>query len=265
MKKVVLTAIFILFTALSAFCGGDMKLVNTQEIELDNITDVKILYSSERISLFTGTTDKLIIKEYMTENNSKYFADIDKIENTVTIKKKRTYFSPYFRMRIEVYIPASYKNSINIKTASGNIETSDLTCSEITIVSSSGNILMGSIAADSINLRASSGRVELNITAGSVIAKTSSGNVNCTIGGIIKNMSVTTASGNVKLNLPDNYQFNFTTKTSSGRLSAPFMDKLFIPANNKDIYQGIIGKNDSDNIPAINIKTNSGNVAVNWI
>ncbi|MDR0495269.1 MAG: hypothetical protein LBG95_06560 [Treponema sp.] len=53
-----------------------MELVNTQEIGLDNIADIKISYSSENISLFMGTTDTLIIKEYMNEDNSGYYARI---------------------------------------------------------------------------------------------------------------------------------------------------------------------------------------------
>jgi hypothetical protein len=68
--------IFYFLLPVSAFCGGNLELVNTQEIGLDNIADIKISYSSENISLFMGTTDTLIIKEYMNEDNSGYYARI---------------------------------------------------------------------------------------------------------------------------------------------------------------------------------------------
>jgi hypothetical protein len=59
MKKVFF-AVFVFFIAFSAFCGGNwepantLELVNTQEIELHNVTDVSVLYSFERVSVFIG-------------------------------------------------------------------------------------------------------------------------------------------------------------------------------------------------------------------
>ena len=72
MKTGLFVFFFMFCSALSAFCGGKMELANTQEIDLDTIVDVKISYSSENVSLFMETTDKLIIKEYMSENNNEY-------------------------------------------------------------------------------------------------------------------------------------------------------------------------------------------------
>lgn len=341
MRKIFLSVILIFFTGLSAFCSGNLELVNTQEIKLDNITDININYSSERVSLFMGTADSLIIKEYMSENNSEFFANISNTGNKVIVEKGRSPFRPifnFFNRRLEVYLPLSYKNAISIKTSSGKIETSDLICSNIVIESSSGGISVDSIISDYVKIKsssgsiiinnikgeisveslsgrinidqaagnlsakassgaiqgesvqgnailntnsgsiifgtingnvsaeASSGRIELNFVSGSVNAKTSSGSIRCTIGGNAGDVSLNTASGAVRLNLPQDSNYNFTSRTSSGRLTTPFSDKLFIPANDRNSTQGTItGNSVSDNIRTINIRTSSGSISVNWV
>jgi DUF4097 and DUF4098 domain-containing protein YvlB len=358
MKTIILMVFFTFFVALSAFCSGNLELVNTQEIGLDNIIDVKVLYSSERVFLLMGTTDTLIIKEYMSENNSKYFANITNSGNTVTIENGRSPFRPIlntFNRRLEVYLPLSYRNSISIKTSSGNIETSDLFCSKIALENSSGNISVKSITANAIDIKARSGNIDIgtvigdvsveissgnialsmvngsvnvsassgkidigtvtgdisivsssgnirgeriqgsanlrarggsidfgtidgNVTAetssgnitlrlvnGSVDARVVSGSISCTVGTHARDISLNASSGNVRLNLPRDLNFNFTSRISSGRLTAPFLDRLSSPATDRDLTQGFVGNdNGSEEISTVNIRTGSGNIRIEW-
>jgi DUF4097 and DUF4098 domain-containing protein YvlB len=303
MKTIVL-AVFMSFIALSAFCGGNFELVNTQEIELENIIDVKIVYSSERVSVFMGTTDTLIIKEYMSENNSQYFAKIIHSGNTVTIENGDwpfRFFLNAFNRRLEVYLPLSYQNTLNIKTSSGKIETSDLFCSKIGIESSSGNISVKSITADTINIKSASGKIhgekiqgninlctssgdidfgatngnvsvetssgdiDLGLVNGSVNAKASSGDIRCTIVAHTGDISLNTTSGTVRLNLPANLPFSFSSRTSSGKLSTPFSDRLSNPVTDRNLTQGFIGNNNgSGEILVVNISTRSGSIIIEW-
>jgi len=339
MKKPLLSAFFIYAISISAFGGGDLELVNTQEIELDNIIDVKILYSSEKVSVFMGTANTLIIKEYMNEDNNKYFAKINKSGNTVTIENGQRPFRPIlnlFNRRLEVYLPVSYGNMTLIRTSSGNIDTSDLLSSGITIESSSGKITVKSITADDINIKtssggididvvsgkvsvesssgridikqakgvltsrnssgsihgeniqgdtnlytssggivfgkiignvsaeSSSGNIKLNAVTGSVNAKTTSGGIDCTVDESAGNVTLNTTSGGVKLFLPVNLNFSFSSRTLSGRLTTPFSGSLSNPVSDRSLTQGVIGGNNSENIPSVNIRTNSGFIRVEW-
>jgi DUF4097 and DUF4098 domain-containing protein YvlB len=321
MERVILSAFFMFCIALPAFCGGNLELVNTKEINLDGIIDVKILYSSERVSVSIGTTDTLIIKEYMSKNDSRYFAKITNSGNTVTIENGRWPIRPFntFNRSLEVYLPPSYRNTMSIKTSSGKIEASDLFCSILAIESSSGNISVDTIVADTINIKASSGRIdigtvtgdvsirtssgnidigvvtgdistetssgrininqangkvsaetssgnmEFSLVNGSVNAKTSSGNIRCTIGEGTRDISLNTASGNVRLNLPRDLNFSFSSRTSSGSLSSPFSDRLSIPLNDKNLTQGVISNNNgSEDSATVNIRTSSGSIRIEW-
>jgi DUF4097 and DUF4098 domain-containing protein YvlB len=322
MKINILLIYFLFFVSFSAFGSGNIELVNTQELSLDNIVDISILYSSERVSLFMGTTDTLIIKEYMSDDNNRYFARISTSGNSITIGNGRRPFRSIvnaFNRRLEVYLPISYMNNINIRTRSGRIEGANLFCVNITLESSSGNISLNSIAADNVNINTSSGRIninhinsnisiksssgrihlekiqgnislqsssgaisidsiigdiltqtssgkiDINSNTGAINASTRSGNISCTVSETIDNITFNTSSGRVELNLPQDQNFNFSSRTSSGRITTPFSDKLSIPVTDRKLVEGVIGEILYGNIPLINIRTNSGSIRVNWI
>jgi DUF4097 and DUF4098 domain-containing protein YvlB len=323
------------------YCGGlsEEDLVNVQEIRLENITDIEILYRWEKIIIRQNDTDEFILKEYMNKNNPRYYATISNMENKLIIERGRRpigVFINVFNMRAEVFITKSYMNSITIKTASGGIETAgEFICRKINIESSSGHISVNGITAEIVNIMASSGSINAGNVEGSVLAKTSSGrikidqitgfltantssgsvnselvsgNVNvrtrsgkinlgniggnvsaetssghieigianrniiaettsggirCSVGKNTENISLTSSSGGITLNIPRNISSNFLSRTSSGRLSTPFPEKLFSPVSDRKSVQGII---EGDNpVKNIEIKTNSGSIRVDWI
>ncbi|MDR2485842.1 MAG: DUF4097 domain-containing protein [Treponema sp.] len=280
----------------------EMNLVNEQKIGLEHINTIAIVYGPEEIGLFKGNTDSLLIKEYMSRDNSNYYADILHSGNELTIKRGRRPAGLFntFHARVEVYIPISNTNNITIKTTSGSIEAVDEHIfSTINIESSSGSISVNSIAAGRVSLKASSGgircetikgntviktasgninagsingdvsagtssgRMELNMIAGTITAETSSGSIHCSIAENAGDVSFTTSSGNVNLNLPGNYSFNFSSKTSSGMVSTPFSEELFSPVSDKKSVQGVIrGNSGSEKTPDNNINIKTGSGSI---
>jgi DUF4097 and DUF4098 domain-containing protein YvlB len=342
MKMMFLLLFFTLLNGVSAYCGGlsEEDLVNVQEIGLEDITGIEILYRWEEIVIRQNDTDEFILKEYMNRNNPRYYANISNTGNKLTVERGRRpigIFINNFNVRAEILVPKSYMNSISIKTRSGRIEAADeFVFRNINIESSSGAIKVNSITAETVNIKASSGSINAGTVEGDVFAETSSGrikfdqitgsltanassgsinsesvsgNVNirtnsgeinlgniggnvsaeassgtikmdmvngsiiavetssgaihCSTGENMENISLTSSSGAVTLNIPRNISSNFSSRTSSGRLSTPFSEKLFIPVSDRDAVQGIVGEdNPTKNI---NIKTNSGSIRVNWI
>jgi hypothetical protein len=314
-------------------------MVNVQEISLEHITDIEVLYRWEKIIIHQNDTDAFMIKEYMNKNNPDYYAHISNTGNKLIVGRGRRpigIFINTFDVRAEVFIPRSYTGTITIKTTSGGIEAIDeFTCKTINIESTSGQIKANSIAAETINVTASSGgirceRIKGNITVkttsgsitvgnvegnadaeassgririeqiagslkasarsgsiksemiggnvsaeassgsidmdmvnGNIMAKTTSGSIQCSAGENTEDISLVSSSGGVALNIPRNFNSNFSSKTSSGGLSTPFPEKLFSPISDRKSVQGITGgDNPTKNI---SIKTNSGSIKINWI
>jgi lia operon protein LiaG len=305
MKINILVAFYMVLPVVSAFCGGSLELVNTQEIGLDQVYGIEVLYQSEKVALFKGTENTLIVKEYMNKNNSNYYAKITNAGNKLTIESGRRPWGLFYTApaRVEIYLPVSYTNALSIKTASGKIEFPDeYACSQINIESSSGSISVNTITVETANFmnssgsihgkkvngninistssgnidfdhiagnvsaESSSGSIKLNLVNGGVNAKNSSGSIRCAVNENVGNISLVTTSGSVGLNLPKELNFSFFSKTSSGSLSTPFSDKLFSPITDKKLVEGVVGEDTiSENSPQINIRTSSGPINVGWI
>jgi DUF4097 and DUF4098 domain-containing protein YvlB len=289
MKTNIFTVAFLVFAVVSAYSSGklEMELVNTQEISLYQKNVINILYKDENISLLKGTSGTLIIKEYMTEGKNEYYALINNSGNTVTIEIGRRPFRPFFNLfkaRVEVYLPESYMNAVNIKTTDGKIDVPDkLIGLNFIFETKDGNITVNTITADMISLKSkdgnirceyingnvsvesSDGKIELTL-AGSVNAKTSDGNIRCTVINNVGNISLITRDGKVQLDLPKDLMFRFSARTRDGRLSTPFADRLYSPKNDRRLVEGVIGgDNISENSTRINITTGDGSINVNWL
>jgi lia operon protein LiaG len=209
-----------------------------------------------------------------------------------------------FKARVEIYLPESYRSEVNIKTTDGKIDVpneisgvnlrfnskdGDITVSTVTaemidIKSSDGDITINAIMAEMINLKSSDGnirceyingnvsaessdgKIELVSANGRVNAKTSDGSIRCTVKDNVGNISLISRDGNVQLNLPEDLVFRFSARTSDGRLSTPFADRLFSPLNDRKLAEGVVGGDDiSEDSPRISITTKDGSIKVNWL
>jgi DUF4097 and DUF4098 domain-containing protein YvlB len=305
MKMTFLALAFALLNGAAVYGGGlsEEDLVNEQEISLENIADIAILYRWEEVAIRQNDGDKFILKEYMNKNNPRYYASISNTGNKLIIQRGRRPIGALintFNVRAEVFIPKSYMNAITIKTASGGIEAADeFICRSITIETTSGHIRVNSLAAETVNLKAasgsviagniagilsaetisghvtigqitgsltantSSGSVNSELTNGDLRVRTKSGNIRCSAGEKTEHVSLDSISGGIRLAVPRNFDANFSSRTSSGRLSTPFPEKLFSPVSDRKSVQGVIGGGHPTR--NINIKTNSGSIRVSWI
>jgi DUF4097 and DUF4098 domain-containing protein YvlB len=234
MKIIYFLFVFLALTGVSAYCGS-LKLVNEQEIGLDNINSIEIVYHSEEVALFRGNTDAIVIKEYMNKDNANFYAEITNSDGKLTVKRgNHLSFRLFYilRARIEVYIPELTMKDLTIKTTSGRIKASDeYICSKINMESTSGSISVNFMVADTVRLKTISGgihsdRIKGNTTVqttsggitlgnveGDVFAKSSSGKIS---GGTISgNINVHTTSGKIVFGEIDG---NASTKALNGRI-----------------------------------------------
>ena len=343
MKATILALFFFGLNLGLVHAGGtpEKSLVNTQEIPLERISVIDIHYRSDTITLVTHDSDTLIIREYMTRDNSRFFADIRYSEGELLIRPGNRPQMRSVRAHIAISIPASDRSisvrntsgriellgehaasSFELQNTSGGISIESAQAQRVRIANTSGGISLGSVNAGEIDIESSSGRIVVGSAAGTVSARTSSGgielgmangavsaqstsggidlgpvngavNVRSSSGGIkvgsvngtisarsssgsiqlavtedAGDISVTASSGAVSFALPRNLAFNFSTRTSSGRLDTPFNDALFRPLDDRNLIRGVIGR---DTVPQeqiqrnIDINTSSGSIRVDWV
>jgi hypothetical protein len=150
--------ILLMAETISVHCqeSWETSPVNVQEISLDSITETSISFHQENVVLLQGNSDNLVVKEYRNSSKSKFFARIAHAGNKLSVKRGGWLSWRGFsivRSRIEIYLPAGYKNTISIGTTNGNIEISGrYDCSNINIGATSGAIVLNISKDDCFNL-----------------------------------------------------------------------------------------------------------------
>lgn len=216
-----------------SFGGGGMNLVNTQNVNLSDITSINIRYTSEDIAFFTSDSSELIFKEYMNYKPKK--EDLSRIEingNELNILDSSEVINfsiwPYFKNhKIEIYVPEEYTHSLSVTSSSGNIHsTTILKLSNLTAKSTSGNIKFSEVYADKINADASSGNINFELAQGDRQFSATSGNIK--VMGGSGDSHFQTSSGNITIADASGYldvsassgEIRVTSQAGGGRLKA---------------------------------------------
>lgn len=296
MKKITMMIAIVLFVFSLSACGSKGTNPHILTYEIDNIHDVVISYDEEDITFFESSDDTLIIKEYMTDADSKYYAKVDMDHGYLHVSEGGKPLFGSFSRHIEVYLPKTYTGSLTVTSTNGNVDFSevDIKVTSFRIDCSSGKVRIGKAYADIINLSSTSGTLdivrlegkEINIsnTKGEVICDEMSGNVTyvSTSGDIeiksavgrgsyraensgILDITYTDVEGDlylynknddVELTLPKDLNFRFEAVTKNGSVSTPFESVLSMK---NDTVMGTVGDN-----PSIAVKTEAknGNIKV---
>ncbi len=186
MKKAI-TLSMALILCLLAFVGCSnskpSQMANELRFSLDGISSLTISYDEEKITFFESNGDDLVIKEYMTENKSRYYAKVDKRNNSIEINEgAKPLFKGGFSRYIEVYLPELYHENLTVTSTNGDIDFSDMNFDlfMLHVDNSSGNVTLDSAVASDIHLSSTSGTLDLgSIQANQIRLETTSGNVIC--------------------------------------------------------------------------------------
>lgn len=159
------------------------QAANELRFDLDAISEVTISYDEEPITFFQSESSELVVKEYMTDNKERYYADVKQDNNSVHISEGgKPFFKGDFSRYIEVYLPEKYQENLTVTTTDGDIDISDmdLKLSSIRIDSTSGTVRLDSADASEIHLSSTSGTLNLgNITGEQIRLETTSGTIKC--------------------------------------------------------------------------------------
>ncbi len=279
----------------------EAKLVNEQIIDIREIKNIFISYTSDTVNLYKVDSDKVILKEYMNyEPEKEELANITINNNKLIIEsgERMLKIFNYLIRKIEIYIPSNYANDFEIMTSSGSIKSDEsFKFSDFKATSKSGSIKLKDICANNINAQASSGSIVMENANGNRIFKTSSGSikvlngcgdsifssssgsitvnnmvgkleasassgsVKATINELNNDIDISVSSGSANITLPPSSSFKLNAQTSSGSIKTYFDNQLFYNKKGNQA-SGVVGDNPTI---SINVKTSSGSVKINNI
>jgi DUF4097 and DUF4098 domain-containing protein YvlB len=235
--------------------GGNAMLRHTENIVIDEKTALDLTAYSENIFFLQSDSDELVIKEYYHQATKK--ADIRKSGNSVTIRCEQEYGILSWGMgkendRIEIYLPAHYAGSMNVKVSSGAIKSDlNFTGESLSFASNSGSIHLNDLTAAAVNIKASSGSIKAADIAGAATVKSNSGSV--AISRIEGPADINSSSGSIKIG---ELKGDATVKANSGAITIEGLEGLAdIEASSGSIKVfGVIG--------SVTAKANSGAVRI---
>ena len=241
MKKAFVFLAIIALAGIPAHAAGmaEPELVNSLELPLEGIGKVTVNYRSDGVRLLRGEAGVLVVREYMTESNERFFAGVRRDSGELSVQAgQRPVFRPMmtFRSRVEIVLPEDFGNvtvktssgniavvggrsfvTLELASSSGNIATDSLSGGTLRVGATSGNLSLGPVEADSAELSSTSGSVAVGAFAGrSLDARTTSGGLSLgSVGADVAKLSST--SGSVSTDAFAGR--NLYARTTSGRLS----------------------------------------------
>lgn len=213
-----------LFTFSGCSAPKNTDKANEMRFSLQGITNVTISYDEEPIVFYQAEGNELVVKEYMTENKSGYYARVEQSGDAVHISEGgKPFFKSGFSRNIEVFLPASYSENLKITTTDGNIDLTHtpLQLSELRIDSTKGTVDLDNVIADNVYLSTVSGKYNIGgIEADAIRLDSTRGAITCNH--LIGNVTYTSTHGNAEIKSAAG-QGSYTT-SGSGSLSVNYIE-----------------------------------------
>lgn len=158
-------------------------VANEISFSLEGISEVVISYDEEHVTFYDSDSGRLVIKEYMTENKSAYYARAEQGGGKIRINEGgKPLFRDGFSRWVEVYVPAAYHEKLTVTTTEGDADFSALPLSlgALRIDSTAGTVCLNTVEAQDIFLSTTRGRIEADfLKADSIRIDTTSGSFFC--------------------------------------------------------------------------------------
>lgn len=197
-------------------------------------TSINIRTASGNITITGSSGDQVVVSGYK-EGRDRDLVSVEDFSTANRIDVRDKYPSNCHcnaSLNFEISVPQGVAlNFDNISTASGNVEVHEVS-GNLNLISASGNVTVDS-ASGRIEASSSSGNVSVKNVSGSVSARTASGNVNAHITEVsgADDMEFSSASGNVRVWVPESIDANVAMSTSSGSLTSDFAVQMDGPVS----------------------------------
>lgn len=175
------------------------QMVNELTFSAPEVSEMTISYDEENLTFLKGSGDEIKIREYMTEDQKRYHANVEQHSGKVHISEGgKPFFKDRFLRYVEIELPASYRNDLTLTTTNGNLDLSavELDLAKLRIETTSGILQLKKAEARNVYLSTTSGTMELGkIEADKIRLDSTSGAI--TVDELRGNTVYTSTSGNL--------------------------------------------------------------------
>ncbi|WP_349674141.1 DUF4097 family beta strand repeat-containing protein [Lacrimispora sp.] len=290
-------AAFFLFGIISG-CGGrkTTSLVNTLTFDADDFNSIRLDYDADDIYVLESNQTKVVLKEYMNENNGSYYAKTSTKNGELLITEGKRTRSSSFESYIEICIPNNNNKNLSlhstsgtirseivlvvpgdfsVDTTSGSVEISNVNASAIKAASTNGSLSFKNIDAEKIDVQTSNAATLMNEINGTILYQSKGGKLTASqLSGsgsfhasgegsldisyvdVTGDISAYSKNGTLTVILPDSLAFQFSAVTRQGSINTSFSEQLAFTDHTALGYIGAIPDK------TITLETRNGDIKV---
>ncbi|AKP66475.1 DUF4097 family beta strand repeat-containing protein [Companilactobacillus ginsenosidimutans] len=240
-----------------------LKLVNEQKFSIEELNHLDVTYKSVELTVLPISGNKVILREYMSRNNSNYYAH-SLISNHVLSIAQGNYPNLLpLKARVQVLIPTSFIGGLRLSNGSGtanlydlkNLETikvdlnsgvarlKNISTGNLAIISKSGSAKLDNVKSDdllkvyvksgtvkfnnllanAIDITAISGSIRGQNLVGGGNIKSHSGIISISVKDLTQDLHLNAKSGAIKITCVPELNYSFDISAKSGIVHAPAM------------------------------------------
>lgn len=250
---------------------------------LDDIRKISITAPMAKVNIIAEDRNDVYVHYHgYISDNIKTSLDCKKFDKRLEIEANNKNFTKVnignfksLEIILDVYVPNTYSEDINIKANLGDINISDFNLDELEINAELGNIKVSNINAEEIDIEANLGnvnmenihadKVEIDCDSGNIVAKNikgdtraqaNLGNIELDYGDFDYELNAVSNLGSITIILPQSSNFNLDAKSNLGSVKTDFPVTTTETSNNK--LRGTVGNGGKD----VKLTVDLGNINI---
>ncbi len=205
--------------------GEQMDLKQEALLSAENVTRIEVVVISSDVKIRTEKrTDVLAelsgsYKAVPAYVPPKLEMDQDGDVMRVRVEHQNQHgFVTSLSTELTLIVPEQYKNAVDIKTTSGDVEVSHGAYSGIDIRTVSGEVELEYVSPELSRVKTTSGDIEIERASGGLDVESVSGEIDVRFDALVSDISLKSTSGDVKVAVPEEASFTVDFKSTSGRI-----------------------------------------------
>lgn len=221
-------------------------------IEVEGKKDVSIEVIATDVTLITEERDDILVSyiKYDPKDENLYHLIVEEDSKKVKITEKKMKETSGFSFNFStsgrellVRLPRKYKESLSVKTISGDLDMNYLDSDFFRFTSVSGDIKADIIYSVNTLIKTTSGDCSIDLFRGSMMFNSVSGDIKMKYEAFDGDFSMKSVSGDARLYLPNNSEFEVVGKSMSGDMKYDF-PLTIIGTKKRGRLRGKVGSDD---------------------
>lgn len=198
----------------------------SKSFSMGGIKNIRVNTVSEDVNVIPSDSNEIKVRLYGRRDDS-VALNTDQAGDNLDIKvEHKVIFGIHLsdiNLKLDVYIPKAYAESLNVSTVSAKLDISNLNLNDFKFNSVSGGLTASGVGTTNTDINTTSGSMDIGGFSGNLDFSSVSGDLDVKYNSYDNNnIKINTTSGRSKVKLPEKSQFDIRFMSTSGKFESTF-------------------------------------------